>query len=305
MRILFATDGSETATAAVQYVAAIPFPADTEITVVSVIKDVLRETQIETLTPEQWDAFEHTKDTTEVEVEVVVGESASILQNAGYAASTAIRTGHPAAEIIAAAGEIEADLIVVGSHGLTGFKRFLLGSVSNQVLQSADRSVLIVRKPEDDCDGANPDPPALNGHAWRMLVCYDGSDPAKQAVDFCSSLDLEANASIKLLTVLPMVRLFRQDIRQELNWIWQENKDTQKAMLAAAAERLRETTAEVSVELTEAGDVSDAILAEVDEFNADLIILGHKGKSAIEKLLMGSVTARVAHHACRSVLAIR
>jgi nucleotide-binding universal stress UspA family protein len=305
MKILLATDGSETATAAVQYVAAFPFPADTEVTVISVIKDVLRETQIETLTPEQWDAFEQTKDTTEVEVDVVVRESASILQDAGYAASTAIRTGHPAAEIIAAAGEIEADLIVVGSHGLTGFKRFLLGSVSNQVLQSADRSVLIIRKPEDDCDGVNPDPPALNGHPWRILLCYDGSDPAKEAVDFCSSLDLETSASIKLLTVLPMVRLFRQDIRQELNWIWQESKDAQKATLAEAADRLRATSAEVSMELTEAGDVSDAILAEVDEFNTDLIILGHKGKSAIAKLLMGSVTARVAHHACRSVLAIR
>ena len=54
MKILLATDGSETATAAVQYVAAFPFPADTDVTVVSVIKDVLRETQIETLTPEQW-----------------------------------------------------------------------------------------------------------------------------------------------------------------------------------------------------------------------------------------------------------
>jgi nucleotide-binding universal stress UspA family protein len=305
MKILLATDGSETSAAAVQYVAAFPFPAGTEVTVVSVIKDVLRETQIESLTPEQWDAFENTKDTTEIEVGAVVGEGAAILQEAGYAASISIRTGHPAAEIIAAAGEIEADLIVVGSHGLTGFKRFLLGSVSNQVLQSADRSVLIVRKPEADCDGADPELPAQTDHPWRILVCYDGSDPAEDAVDFCSSLDLEANACLKLLTVLPMVRLFRQDIRQELNWIWQENKDSQKATLAAAAERLRETTAEVSVELIEAGDISDAILAEVDEFNTDLIILGHKGKSAVEKLLMGSVTARIAHHACRSVLAIR
>lgn len=305
MRVLLATDGSETATAAVQYVAAFPFPAGTEVTVVSVIKDVLRETEIETLTPEQWDAFEHTRGTTEVEVDDIVAKAASTLQNAGHTATTEIRTGHPAAEIIAAAAALDADLIVVGSHGLTGFKRFLLGSVSNQVLQSAGRSVLIVRKPEDDCDGANRPVPTSNDHPWRLLVCYDGSDPAEKAIDFCCSLDLGANASVKLLTVLPMVRLFRQDIRQELNWIWQESKDTQKAELADAADRMRETNAEVSAELTEAGDVSDAILAEVDEFDADLIILGHNGKSSIEKLLMGSVTSRVAHHACRSVLAIR
>jgi len=57
-------------------------------------------------------------------------------------------------------------------------------------------------------------------------------------------------------------------------------------------------------ELIEAGDVSDAVLEVCDEFDADLIILGHKGKGAVKRFPMGSVTPRIAHHASRSVLTI-
>ena len=305
MKILLATDGSETATAAVDYVAAFPFPKGTGVKIISVITDVLRETQTDTLTPEQWDAFEQTKNGTEVEVEALMDSGAVRLRKSGLSVTTEIRTGHPAAEIVAAADDDDADLIVVGSHGLTGFKRFSLGTVSRQVLQSASSSVLVVRKPEDDCEGGDQQLPAPIDHPWRFLVGYDGSDSADEAIGFCESLDLDDRSSIRLLTVLPMVRLFRQDIRQELNWIWQESKEIEKAALEVTAARLRRTSAEVSTELAEAEDVSSAILFEGEEFSADLIILGHKGKGAIEKFLMGSVTPRIADHSCRSVLAVR
>jgi nucleotide-binding universal stress UspA family protein len=304
MRILLGTDGSETAKAAVGFIAGFPFP-DVEVKILSVIRDVLRDHEIETLTPEQWDVFEDTRSGTHVEVDDLLGSDAELLRAAGWTATTEIRTGHPAAEIVAAAEEFDADLIVVGAHGLAGFRRFLLGSVANQVLQSAPRSVLVVRKPEPECEGSRPELPALTGHPWRLLVCYDGSPPADKAVGFCTSLDLDDGALVRLLTVLPMVRLFRQDIRQELNWIWQEKKETEKAALEAAADLVRQVAATVTTELVEAGDVSNTILTAGDEFDADLIILGHKGKGAIEKFLMGSVTPRVAQHACRSVLAVR
>ena len=305
MKVLLATDGSDTAAAAVRFVAGFPFPAGTEIRILSVIWNVLREHEIAALTTEQWGVFQETESGTRGDVEELLESEAGLLEQAGWDVATEIRTGHPAAEIVAAAEEHEMDLVVVGSHGLTGFKRFLLGSVSNQVLQSARQSVLVVRKLEEDCDGNQPEPPAPEGHPWRFLVCYDGSEPSDKAIDFCTELDLDDEASIEVLTVLPMVRLFRQDIRQELNWVWQQKKETEKAELEAAAARLRGRGGSVTTALTEAGDVSQAILEAGDEFGADLIVLGHKGKGAIERFLMGSVTPRIAQHACISVLAIR
>ncbi len=304
MKVLLATDGSDTAAAAVQFAAHFPFPSGTEVKIISVIGNVLHDREIEALPPQQKNEYEVSRDGTRREVEQLLRSEAALLEQAGWGVATEIRSGHAAAEIVAAAEEDQADLIVVGSHGLTGFKRFLLGSVSNQVLQSAEHSVLVVRKPEEGCAGNHPEPPAA-GHPWRLLVCYDGSKPADAAVDFCASLDLDDAASIQILTVLPMVRLFRQDIRQELDWIWRRKTETEKAELEAAADRVRRGGGSVTTALLEAGDVSDAILAAGAEFAADLIVLGHKGKGAIERFLMGSVTPRVAHHACRSILAIR
>jgi nucleotide-binding universal stress UspA family protein len=63
----------------------------------------------------------------------------------GVDVETHVREGDPADVIIDVANEQQADLIVVGSRGLTGIKRFLLGSVSNKVSHHASSSVMIVR----------------------------------------------------------------------------------------------------------------------------------------------------------------
>ena len=61
-----------------------------------------------------------------------------------------IRSGMPSDEICIAARENESDLIVVTTHGYTGFKHFLLGSTAERVVNRAPCPVLIVRKRERD-----------------------------------------------------------------------------------------------------------------------------------------------------------
>ena len=63
----------------------------------------------------------------------------------GIEVETHAREGQPAEVIIDVAKQVQADLIVVGSRGLTGIKRFLLGSVSSKVSEHASCSVMIVR----------------------------------------------------------------------------------------------------------------------------------------------------------------
>ena len=65
----------------------------------------------------------------------------------GVDVETHARQGHPSEVIIDVANQVHADLIVVGSRGLTGIQRYLLGSVSTKVSQHADCSVMIVRAP--------------------------------------------------------------------------------------------------------------------------------------------------------------
>jgi nucleotide-binding universal stress UspA family protein len=73
-------------------------------------------------------------------------EMASRLEQIGITSTGHVRTGDPAAQILAAAEEHGADFIVTGSRGLGGVERFLLGSVSRNVLTHAHCSVLIARK---------------------------------------------------------------------------------------------------------------------------------------------------------------
>jgi nucleotide-binding universal stress UspA family protein len=77
----------------------------------------------------------------------LVEQIAKQLREAGFKASTAVEIGDVRMCIIDAAAEWNADLIVVGSHGLKGIRGFLLGSVAESVARHAKCSVEIVRSP--------------------------------------------------------------------------------------------------------------------------------------------------------------
>lgn len=71
--------------------------------------------------------------------------AARVLQDAGYKVSIEVRFGDPAEEIVACVQGQDIDLVVMATHGRTGLKRFVLGSVAEQVLRSLDVPVILVR----------------------------------------------------------------------------------------------------------------------------------------------------------------
>ena len=79
------------------------------------------------------------------DVDATLREAAAESEAAGVATETYARQGDPADAILDVAEERGADLIVVGNKGMTGAKRFLLGSVPNKVSHHAPCSVLIIR----------------------------------------------------------------------------------------------------------------------------------------------------------------
>jgi nucleotide-binding universal stress UspA family protein len=79
------------------------------------------------------------------DVEATLKEAAEEVKAAGVTVETFAREGDPADAILDVAEERGADLIVVGNRGMTGAKRFLLGSVPNKVSHHAPCSVLIIR----------------------------------------------------------------------------------------------------------------------------------------------------------------
>ncbi len=150
-RVVFATDGSETAAAAEDVLARWPIFAGLAIRVVSVA-DVVRPwtTGIApTMYTQVLNAY--AKDVAEAEAEhlgIATG-SAKRLAGAGRRADAEMRNGDAAAEIIAVAHESGADLVVVGSRGRTGLERIVLGSVARNVLVGSDASVLVIHQPAE------------------------------------------------------------------------------------------------------------------------------------------------------------
>jgi nucleotide-binding universal stress UspA family protein len=88
--------------------------------------------------------IEHTLGPNE-DVDATLADAARDVDDAGVEVQTIARQGEPADVILDVAEEQNADLIVVGNKGMTGAKRFLLGSVPNKVSHHAPSSVLIVR----------------------------------------------------------------------------------------------------------------------------------------------------------------
>jgi nucleotide-binding universal stress UspA family protein len=148
-RILLAVDGSPAASRAESVVADWSLFEDVAVRVISVT-EVVRPwlTGVApTMYAEAVEAYGTDIETAKRERETLAHAVASRLEDAGRRAHAHVRVGDAAAGIIEEAESWNADLIALGSRGLTGLTRVVLGSVARNVLQGSDRSVLIVRAP--------------------------------------------------------------------------------------------------------------------------------------------------------------
>jgi nucleotide-binding universal stress UspA family protein len=141
--IVVGTDGSDTATQAVRQAVDLARSIGAKLELVSAYEPVpaqrLREERREAPEDLQW-AINERED-----VDTTLEAAAEVARGAGVDADVYARQGDPADAILDVAEEREADLIVVGNKGMTGAKRFLLGSVPNKVSHHAPCSVLIIR----------------------------------------------------------------------------------------------------------------------------------------------------------------
>jgi nucleotide-binding universal stress UspA family protein len=145
-RVVFATDGSASATRAQDLLAEWPIFDGVTIRVVSVA-DVPRtwHTGIApTMYAQVMNAYAMDVEVAKQEHEQIAADSVRALTTAGRAASSETLVGDAAAEVIATAASFGADLIVLGSRGRTGLTRLLLGSVARNVLQGSAASILVV-----------------------------------------------------------------------------------------------------------------------------------------------------------------
>jgi nucleotide-binding universal stress UspA family protein len=159
MQILLAVDGSEYSSNAVDQLSSRPWPPDAKVRVMHVIPTefvapamfapppALATGPSSPLWPE---ALMETRKEFQDQASLLVDSVANDLASQGFQVETIVREGDARAEIIEEAKSWPADLIVIGSHGYTGLKRLLLGSVAQSVVSHAPCSVEVVRGKHED-----------------------------------------------------------------------------------------------------------------------------------------------------------
>jgi nucleotide-binding universal stress UspA family protein len=114
----------------------------------------------------------------------------------GITIEAVIREGSTAGEILSQAADLKADLLIMGTHGRSGFERFLLGSITEKVLRKANCPVLTVPRRHPD---AVPATPVL----FKQILCpVDFSDCSMQALSYAMSLAQEADAHLTVVHVM-------------------------------------------------------------------------------------------------------
>jgi nucleotide-binding universal stress UspA family protein len=200
-------------------------------------------------------------------------------------------------EILVQAARLKAGLVVMGTHGRSGFERLFLGSTADKVLRTADCPVMTVPRRAPDVMPVGPVPFA------RILCAVDFSPESKVALTYAVSLATESKAQLFVFHVIEVFPHFH-----ELTPPMALDVD---AWMDDARRRLREVIPQASRsqctirEVVTSGKPYREILSAATNDNSDLIVMGVRGRGATDRLFFGSTASHVVREAHCPVLTLR
>jgi len=222
------------------------------------------------------------------------------------------RPGNPAEVLLTEVQDQGADLLVVGSVGMTGARRFLLGSVPNKISHHATTDVLIVK--------TDPPPRSIEGYS-TILVGTDGSPTATRAVETAGELAAAVGAKLTVVCVYTPpteqeLKRMRSDPSDPIEQ-WGAGRDERavpdefKWRIAGAAqaedvlERSLQHAGSKSVQpevRAVEGHPAETLISIAEEEGFDLIAVGSVGMSGPKRFMLGNVPHRISHHAPTDLL---
>lgn len=294
VRILFATDGSTRAGQALQLLTSSFDPSGVEsVEVISVVPQVPGRPDAGSSDAPQALLEQGQREAAEQHVHGV----AEHLRAAGFEAVETVRAGHPAEMIVTLAIARQPDLIVLGTRGLRGLRRQVVGSVSGKVARYAPSSVLVAR---------------TAGPIRSVILGYDASPDADEALELVARLPLNSGAHVTVLSAYDVVRPFSSGLaptmvaqvnaayRDSLRWA----REAAEAMASSAQQRLLERGV-TATHRTAVGPAHEQLAIAASELPADLLVVGSRGLSGIQRFFLGSTSAALVTQPPTSVLVAR
>jgi len=206
----------------------------------------------------------------------------------------AAEAGDPARTIVDQAVTIPADLVVMGTHGRSGFERFMIGSIAEKVLRKAPCPVLMV-------------PPHVTATLpaevrFKNILCpMDFSSSALQAFGFALDLARQADGAVTVLHAIEW--LAEQEPRAHSPF---DVPGYRQHLIDDARERMQSVAAEEPIEdVVVFGRAHREILRRAADTAADLIVMGAQGRGGLGLALFGSTTQQVVRAAPCPVLTVR
>jgi nucleotide-binding universal stress UspA family protein len=193
--------------------------------------------------------------------------------------------------ILSFAQNVQADLIVMGTHGRRGLDRMVMGSVTEIVLRKSACPVLAVRRPAHDF--VNPEQRQEPVSLRRILLCTDFSNCASRATQYALSLAQEYNSELTLLHVVENL-----------------GREGSEAVMREADRKLEELVPEDARNwctvrtIVRIGKPYGEIIQAAVEQQADVVVLGVRGRGALDLAVFGSTTYRVLQLGPCPVLAV-
>jgi len=208
--------------------------------------------------------------------------------------------GDPSRVIQATSLEMPADLVVMGTHGRTGFEHMLLGSVAEKVLRRATCPVLTV--------GGGAHPPRGGALFRRILCALDLTEASGKTLEAALSLAEENLARVCVLHVLeglpgqsgpPRFRA-RPEVARIREELYEEAADRLRRGVPELARKFCTVTERVAE-----GTAWKEVLSVAEETGAELIVMGAHSSRAVDRAFFGSTVNQVVRQAHCPVLVAR
>jgi nucleotide-binding universal stress UspA family protein len=295
-KILLAADGSEVADLAAKTAATLATRANSELHVVHVGPGLpLYEL------PDYPARFEDEVKAQRQEAQRVLDEQVRKVEGSG----ATVKEAHlemderPDRAIVELAEELGVGLMVVGSRGLGGLRRTLMGSVSDSVVRHSHCPVLVVRG----------EPLTF---PTKLLLATDGSVDAQLAAQTAADLANKTDSELHIVHVRPRITPHYPGyyIGPE---VVENAEEKEQRYLDREAQRLLDTQVEqvsaaggsVAQFHLRSGKPEEEIVSLAEELGARLIVLGSRGRGGVRRALMGSVSDSIVRHAHCPVMVVR